>query len=71
MVRPNAGSDLPAIAYPPTFTRRSPQYKKHKTWDGDGVLIVQGLTHFKLMDQSSIMYEMNDIPVDAEPNDLC
>lgn len=22
--------------------RRAPQYKKHKTWDGDGVLVVNG-----------------------------
>ena len=22
--------------------RRHPQYKKHKTWDGDGVLVVRG-----------------------------
>lgn len=22
-----------------TFTRRNPQYKKHKTWDGDAVLV--------------------------------
>ncbi|KAF9653003.1 hypothetical protein BDM02DRAFT_3266009 [Thelephora ganbajun] len=49
---------------------RSPQHKKHKTWDGDGVLIVRGLTYFKLLSQSSITCEMNDVPEHAEPNNL-
>ena len=52
------------------FVRRSPQHKKHKTWDGDGVLVVRGLTYFKLMDQSSTTCEMNNSPVDAKPNNL-
>lgn len=26
----------------PWMIRRNPQYKKHKTWDGDGVLVVNG-----------------------------
>lgn len=34
------------------------------------MLIVQGLSYFKLLDQSSITYEMNETPVDAEPNYL-
>jgi DNA repair and recombination protein RAD54B len=42
-----------AVLYSPAFARRSPQHKKHKTWDGDGVLIIRGSTHFKLLDQSS------------------
>lgn len=25
-----------------TSNRRNPQYKKHKTWDGDGVLVITG-----------------------------
>ena len=58
---------VPAVPYSPVFPRRSPQHKKHKTWDGDGVLIVRGLTYFKLLDQSSTTCEINDILVDAEP----
>ena len=50
------------------FARRSPQHKKHKTWDGDGVLIVRGSTYFKLLDQSGTTCETNDVPGDAEPN---
>ena len=58
------------VLHSPVFARRSPQHKKHKTWDGDGVLIVRGLTYFKLLDQSSTTCEMNDLAVDAEPNYL-
>lgn len=32
-----------------SLRRRNPQYKKHKTWDGDGVLVVKG-TFFDLLD---------------------
>ena len=70
MVRPNGGNRVPGILYSPVFARRSPQHKKHKTWDGDGVLIVRGLTYFKLLDQSSTTCEINDVPLDAEPNNL-
>jgi len=61
------GTVTPSKLHSPPFARRSPQHKKHKTWDGDGVLIVRGLTHFKLLDQSSTTCEMNGVPVDAEP----
>lgn len=57
-----------AVMYSPVFARRSPQHKKHKTWDGDGVLIVRGLTYFKLLDQSSTTCEMNNVPVGAGLN---
>ena len=60
-----AGWQTVTFLYSPVFPRRSPQHKKHKTWDGDGVLIVRGLTYFKLLDQSSITCETNDVLVDA------
>ena len=71
VVRPDGDTYVPAVPYSPVFARRSPQHKKHKTWDGDGVLIVRGLTYFKLLDQSNTVCEMNVIPLDAEPNHLC
>ena len=58
------------VPYSPVFARRSPQHKKHKTWDGDGVLVVRGLTYFKLLDQSSTTCEMNNVLIDAKPNNL-
>ena len=70
MVRPGGEGYVPADLYSPVFARRSPQHKKHKTWDGDGVLIVRGSTHFKLLDQSSATCEINHVLLDAEPNDL-
>lgn len=70
MVRLDRDSYVPAVPYSPVFARRSPQHKKHKTWDGDGVLVIRGLTSFKLFDKSSTLYETNDVPVDAEPNNL-
>ena len=35
--------------------RRKPQYKKHKTWDGDGVLVVKG-SKAELYDLGGKMY---------------
>jgi len=69
-VRVDGESYAPAVLYSPAFARRSPQHKKHKTWDGDGVLVVRGLTYFKLLDQSSATCEVNDVPVDAKSNNL-
>ena len=34
------------------------------------MLVARGLTNFKLLDQSSAMYEMNDVPLNAQPNNL-
>ena len=58
-----------ATPYSPVFARRSPQHKKHKTWDGDGVLVIRGSTHFKLLDQSGVTCEVNCVFVDAKLND--
>lgn len=31
------------ISLTTSTVRRNPQYKKHKTWDGDGVLVINTL----------------------------
>ena len=36
--------------------RRNPQYKKHKTWDGDGVLVSSGSGESTLYDTDGQMY---------------
>lgn len=33
---------LPDDGPDPMVNRRMPQYKKHKTWDGDAVLVLNG-----------------------------
>lgn len=44
------------ISYLPRVIRRSPQYKKHKTWDGDAVLVLKGLKG-TLYDLEGKLYE--------------
>ena len=34
------------------------------------MLVTRGLTNFELLDQSGAMYEMYDVPLNAEPNNL-
>lgn len=38
--------------------RRKPQYKKHKTWDGDGVLVIKG-PRTELYDSDGKLYAPN------------
>ena len=33
-----------------SMARRAPQYKKHKTWDGDGILVIERSLDARLYD---------------------
>jgi len=44
------------ISYLARSIRRHPQYKKHKTWDGDAVLVLKGLKG-TLYDLEGKLYE--------------
>jgi len=41
-----------ALVHPVTKSkaRRAPQYKKHKTWDGDGILVIERSLDARLYD---------------------
>ncbi|PFH52000.1 hypothetical protein AMATHDRAFT_2489 [Amanita thiersii Skay4041] len=43
-------------------SRRKPQYKKHKTWDGDGILVVKGI-RAELHDLDGRMLSSGKVPL--------
>ena len=53
--------------------RRMPQYKKHKTWDGDGVLVLSGGkgTLFDMEGKMCVRYFVCDVPFSYGEARLC